>query len=406
MLYLKLLSVALISLSVQADDVRWVDFRCDGDDCVIPYDKEGFKNGLEVCYTSADKKDKVKEVTWVKGKRQGPARCFRKAQVAKEATYQNDVINGLYIEHAYDARGARVQLVKNGIQDGYEFSVDKDGKVTDISWCFHRGKLDSAELAYCKLEDYGKYSAALKAYRAEQESISKEKAEKTAQRMNGPQKMMYGNGKVRSTYTNVDGRMTGLYTGYYENGKVREECEYKADKRHGNCTLYDDQGRIDAKEVYAEGELTAQDKFFDNGKMSESRKSNGKRSFCGTTFYDSGAKEAEFCEVWETHLYWRNYQGPYTSYSLEGKTYSRGQYDKGRHVGVWEYFNDDGSQSSVMTYSDKGLLEKSVVYYEFKIEKNQRVPYLHRIETEFFPDGSTKKETVLPGHSGGKPAVI
>lgn len=395
------LSLLLISLNALGSEK--VDFRCSATECVIPYDQEGYKNGLEVCSYSGEK---LKEVTWKKGVRQGPAKCFKGGDVSVTANYDNDELNGLYIQHKYDSNGDRVHLLKFGVYEGYEFAVDDKGKVTSLQACYEGGDRKSAEMNSCAHENYGKFSKALSEYRETQKKLTAESADKEAKRKNGPQIKKHANGKTRATYTNVDGRIDGQYKEFSKEEKLLVDCYYKKDKKHGNCLIYDTEGRLDSKSVFDEGKLSSEELYYDNGKLSSKLHREKDELYCVTTFIEAGPKDVEYCYFSDRRGWYKQYEGSYVLWSSDGYKIVEGQYKDGREIGLWRIYSEAEALSRELTY-EKGVLVKSIDYLLAKTVDGKSIPQKHRVIRDYFPDGSVKNIQEIPSHDGeSKPKVI
>lgn len=393
----------LLSLIIGSAQAYTHDLYCDSYDCVIPYDDQGLQNGTEICYKDSDHKIKVKEVLWKNGKREGRASCFKDGKVTDQMEYKNDLQNGPYVDANYDSNGDRIYFLENEKEVGLSFSM-KDGKVTSLAYCVINGQPDREAALSCPARDYGTYTAAVNLKIKEELEKNKQDKEKLAKRMNGPQESKYPSGKLRAKWTNKDGQIHGQYVGFYESGKTQTDCSYESGKQDGKCELYDDQDRLDAREIWTKGTLTKKEEFFDNGKISRSTEKTGANTSCVVDYYDSGVKFASYCLLHSTQYYYYGYgrydysnmDGDYKSWSETGALESQGAYKKGMHIGKWEYFDREGL--SYEAFYQDGKLMKSVDY----VRKSPQ----HRLVREYFEDGSLKNETRLEGLSGDKPKVI
>lgn len=391
MLLLLLNFILPISFAAQTHDLP-----CDAEACVIPYDSEGTQNGTEVCYSDENRSEKIREINWKDGKREGPARCWKKGKVTFDAFYKNDALNGIYIDYDYDSNGDRVWYLENYQETGLSFSV-KNGKVTALHYCVIGGTPVFDAALSCETPDYGRFNQPLADYKKEVLLKNKAAAAKEAKRQNGPQETKYSSGKIRAKWTNVNGNMHGKFLSYSENGKVQTDCEYKNGKEHGNCLTYDEEGRLDKREVWADGDKNSVEEFYDNGKPERLYKVVSKTRSCITQYYDSGVKSGEWCGSPDRYYFrYVRYDGPYKSWDTEGNLFVEGNYENGEEVGVFTHY-DGKIVDREMTY-EKGKLLKSVDYINS--------PPQHRIVREYFPDGSLKSESRLEGISGDKKKLI
>ncbi|MES2525540.1 MAG: hypothetical protein V4598_00575 [Bdellovibrionota bacterium] len=372
------------------------DLPCDAFSCVIPYDKEGNQNGTEVCYEDETRVEKIREITWKDGKREGLARCWKKGKQTFEATYRNDVLNGLYIDFDDDSNGDRVVLLENNEETGLSFSV-KNGKVTDLNHCIVGGTRVFDATLSCDDKDYGRFNAPLAVYKKEMLEKNKAAAAKEAKRQNGPQESKYSSGQIRAKWTNVNGNIHGKFLSYRENGKVQNDCEYKNGKEHGTCLIYDDEGRLDKREQWDNGKKTDMEEFYDNGKPERMSKNAGPGRSCITEYYDTGVKSGEWCGLQDRYWsWWVKRDGPHKIWHENGEIYSQGNYVNGEEEGLFTYHIGNVLERE-LTY-EKGRLMKSIEYHND--------PPQHRMVREYFPDGSVKSESKLEGLKGDGKKMI
>ncbi len=372
------------------------DLPCDADKCVIPYDKEGNQNGTEICYEDETRAEKIREITWKDGKREGLARCWKKGKQTFEANYSNDVLNGLYIDFDDDSNGDRVFFLENNEETGLSFSV-KDGKVTGLHYCVISGTPVFDATLSCDQKDYGKFNAPVAAFKKEMLEKNKAASAKEAKRQNGPQESKYANGQVRAKWTNVNGNIHGKFLSYRDNGKLQNDCEYKNGKEHGTCLIYDEESRLDKREQWDNGKKSSVEEFYDNGKPERVSKSEGAGKSCLTEYYDTGVKSGEWCGFQDRHWgWWVRRDGPYKSWDYNGELSVQGQYVNGEATGLFTYFTNK-TLDRELTY-EKGRLLKSIEYHND--------PPQHRMVREYFPDGSVKSESRLEGLKGDGKKMI
>ena len=386
----------LLNLFISTSFANSHDLPCDTDACVIPYDKEGNQNGTEICYADETRMEKVKEITWKDGKREGPARCWEKGKQSFEANYRNDALNGLYVDFDDDSNGDRIFYLENGEETGLSFSA-KNGKVTDIHYCVIGGTPVFESKFSCADKDYGKFQGPLAEFKKEVLQKNKEAAAKEAKRQNGPQESKYSSGQIKAKWTNLNGNIHGKFLSYRESGKVQNDCEYKNGKENGTCLEYDEEGRLDKRELYDNGKKISVEEFYDNGKPQRVSKFENANKSCITQFYDTGVKSREWCGFQDRYWYWHlRYEGPYKSWDENGALSMQGNYVNGEEEGVFSYFYGKILERE-MTY-EKGRLMKSIDYHN--------EPPQHRMVREYFPDGSVKTESRLEGLKGDGKKLI
>lgn len=385
----------VLSLFCLLAQARTKDFQCGGSDCEIPYDSEGNQNGLEVCYSDANKSEKVREVNWKNGKREGVARCFRKNVVKVEAIFKDDSLNGPFVEMGSDSNGDRVTLMENNQEVGLTFSV-KDGKVSRIHYCLMGEDAEFEAILSCKDRDYGKFTPLLVAWKKDELERRKNASAAEAKRLNGPQESKYSGGQLKAKWTHVNGEIHGKFLAYREDGKLKTDCEYKTGKEQGPCLEYDEENRLDKRTTYDAGKVTKEELFYDNGKPERVSTKTGEKKFCTVEFFDSGVKALSYCVLDHYRRWYGTYDGPYEAWHPDGTLAVKGNYSEGRAHGNWDHFTDNALM--YQQFYEKGQLLKTIDYI-------RKAP-LHRWVREYFPDGSLKNEQKLEGLEGNKPQVI
>ncbi len=385
----------LLSLFLLMAEARTKDFQCGGNDCVIPYDSEGNQNGLEVCYTDETKAEKIREVNWKNGKREGVARCFKKNKLDVEANFKDDALNGPFVEIEDDANGDRVTLMENNQEVGLSFSV-KNGKVSGVHYCLIGEDAEFQAILSCKERDYDRYTPLLVTWKKEELEKRKKASAAEAKRLNGPQESKYNDGKIKAKWTNLNGDMHGKFLAYRENGNLKTDCEYKNGKEDGPCLEYDEEKRLDKRTTYQQGKVVKEELFFDNGKPERVTTKADEKKFCTVEYFDSGVKSVSYCVLDHYRRWYGTYDGNYESWYEDGSLAIKGSYSQGKPTGTWDHFENKVLQ--YQQFYENGLLAKTIEY--------KRTAPLHRWVREYFPDGSLKNEQKLEGLEGNKPQVI
>ncbi len=389
-----LLPILLSFFSLFAE-ARTKDFQCGGNDCVIPYDTEGNQNGIEICYTDENRTEKIREVTWKNGKRDGIARCYRQKKLKVEAMFRDDALNGPFVEFDDDSNGDRVALMENNQEVGMSFSV-KDGKVSGTHFCLVGEDAEFQAILSCKERDYGKYTPLLAIWKKEELERRKKASALEAKRLNGPQESKYGSGQLKAKWTNLDGDIHGKFLAYRENGALKSDCEYKKGREDGPCLEYDEEKRLDKRTTYLQGKVIKEELFFDNGKPERVTTKSGEKKYCTVEYYDTGIKSDFYCVLDHFRRWYGTYDGDYESWYADGTISLKGAYLAGKPVGTWDHYID--KLLSYQQFYEAGNLVKSIEYV--------RSPPMHRVVREFFPDGSVKNEQKLEGLEGDKPRII
>jgi antitoxin component YwqK of YwqJK toxin-antitoxin module len=367
---------------------------------MIPYDKEGTQDGIEVCYADETKTTVTREITWKRGKREGAAKCWQNGKLRLEAEYRDDALTGILILHDYDAAGTRVHLLENGEEKGMVFRMS-DGKVTRVDYCVINGVPTFEHVLSCPVQDYGRYSAPLAAWKKREQERNHTLAKESARLLNGPQQAKYPSGKLRAKWTNRDGQIHGKFTGFFETGKVKLDCEYVNGKFHGTCQEYDPSEKLLRRETWVSGELTKLERFYHNGKPQETVTRVTPDRHCLDTYYDSGTKSQSLCfkdkskglsrEAFPWR--WRPLDGPFQSWDPRGDLSETGQFMNGKPVGKWEYFT--GNRLERESFYEQGNLVRTI----------DHGPGFRTLR-EYFADGSLKLEKRLEGQSGSKEKLI
>jgi antitoxin component YwqK of YwqJK toxin-antitoxin module len=78
--------------------------------------------------------------------------------------------------------------------------------------------------------------------------------------------MNYGDGSIKSRYTEINHKKEGLMTDYYPDGKIQVERMFKNDMQVGKTTAYYESGKVKEHQYYQDGVLNGGDTvFYENG---------------------------------------------------------------------------------------------------------------------------------------------
>lgn len=360
---------------------RAQEFACGSRHCAIPYDDQGVQQGVEVCWDSAEKKEKVRELNWSKGKRNGEARCWEKGKLVTMAQFKDNLLHGLYVDQRFSQ--IEVHRFDQGKLSGYRLHLDKDGKSFRTGPCYRDGEVDDTDGNFCRQLDYGVYKPQLEAYFAKLKGEEKARLAK----QNGPQLDKYGDGKVKAKYTKRNGEITGLYEAFWPNGKLRVKGEYSDGRRQGEFLSYHEEGYLVGRDVYQLDRPVKLETILQNGKLSERKEwvvEDGRVRVCRDTFHENGVAAFRTCRRDSSSYWYSDNDGEYVWWNEQGKPLFKGQYLDGERVGTWSSYDHESLQLMGESNYEKGKL-LSEWYIN---EKNQRV------ERTFFPDGSLKTETI------------
>jgi|GEM_PF-4315656 len=377
-----LVSFALLLVSFSAPSSAQ-DFACGSRYCAIPYDDQGVQNGVEVCWESSDKKEKVRELNWSKGKRNGAARCWDKGKLVTIANFKDNVLHGLHVNQRYGQ--IEVHRFDRGLLSGYRLNVERDGKSLRPGPCYRDGEATENGEGFCRELDYGTYKPLLAAHFAQLKTDEKTRIAK----LNGPQVEKFGDGKVKAKYVTREGQIDGTFEAFWPNGKLRQKGSYAQGKRNGEFLTYHQDGYLVGRAQYQQDKPLKSETLLQNGKLSERIEwitQDGRPRACRDTFHENGVAAFRSCRVDSPYdSYWyANFDGEWVWWDEAGKPLLTGQYLKGERVGTWKSYDHETFELMGESNYEKGKL----VNEWYRNEKAQRV------ERTFFPDGSLKSEVI------------
>ncbi len=131
-----------------------------------------------------------------------------------------------------------------------------------------------------------------------------------------------------------EGIAEGEHIGWHENGKVKEKGAISANQQAGEWRTFDASERPVKTEFYEKGKVV----WVDN----RSYHANGKPARVGPRKIRRP----------DSSSYPDLSDGPFVEYHENGLPRERGQFNKGRRTGTWEYWNGNGILRLKTTYSD------------------------------------------------------
>jgi antitoxin component YwqK of YwqJK toxin-antitoxin module len=353
------------------------EFACGSRHCAIPYDDQGVQQGVEVCWDSAEKKEKVRELTWSKGKRNGEARCWEKGKLVTIAQFKDNRLQGLFVDQRYSQ--IEVHRFDQGKLSGYRLHLEKDNKSLRLGPCYRDGEVADNGENFCRQLDYGAYKPQLEAYFAKLKGEEKVKLAK----LNGAQLDRYSDGKVKAKYNTRGGELVGAYEAFWPNGKIRLKGQYSDGKREGEFLSYHEDGYLTGRDVYRLDKPVKLETVLQNGKLSERTEwitQDGRARVCRETFHENGVAAYRSCRKG----WYSDYDGEYVWWNEQGKPVFKGQYLDNQRVGTWSSYDRES-----LALAGESKYENGKLLAEWYInDKNQRV------DRTFFPDGSLKTETI------------
>jgi len=365
---------ALVALPVAAQE-----FACGSRYCAIPYDAEGVQNGVEVCWNSPEKTEKVRELTWSKGLRSGEARCWEKGKLVTQAHFKDNLLSGLFVDQRFSQ--IEVHRFDQGKISGYRLHLDKDGKNFRLGPCYRDGVADEGADGFCRRLDYGTYQTQVAA------QLAKLKATESARlaKLNGAQLEKYSDGKLKAKYTTRDGEITGDYESFWPSGAPRVKGSYDRGRRQGEFLSYNEAGMLTARDTYQQDKPVKLETILQNGKLSERLTwvtQEGRERVCRESFHENGNLAARSCRRGVN--WYSKYDGEYVWFNELGRPVLKGQYLDDQRVGVWSTYDYE-----TLVLIGESVYEKGKLVSEWYVSEE-----LGRVDRSFFPDGSLKSETM------------
>ena len=160
----------------------------------------------------------------------------------------------------------------------------------------------------------------------------------------GEQKSYFENGNVKAVFFSSLGSKNGVFQGYYKEkeGVLQKKCSYRNNLLHGDFFGYYKSGNLMNQSNYVYDTISGiYYEFFDSTQ----------RLVSNFGHYIKGSKEEKW--IW----YYQNQKiyisGDFTNdkkmgfgkFFIQWNIKQRGEYADGKEVGLWEFFNNDGSYS-------------------------------------------------------------
>ena len=145
--------------------------------------------------------------------------------------------------------------------------------------------------------------------------------ESTPDHKEGPHIKLWPNGKKKSESYYQEGHKEGHYTSWYEDGAKRSEAEYKDGQFNGKITMYFPSGNI-------------QEEFLTK---------NDLRQGLWMRYYESIQDKKP--QIQEQGMFEQDVpNGEWRGYYEDGKPSYIGQYDHGKKVGRWRFYDENGQE--------------------------------------------------------------
>lgn len=187
--------------------------------------------------------------------------------------------------------------------------------------------------------------------------------------VNGPQKIFYANGKLRSESTFLNGKLHGVAKDFYDTGALMVERNYVNGVQNGAEKMFYANGKPKSEVTFANGKKVGWEKGWLD---------DGSKAFEG--LYDNGGLA----------------QGTHTSWSSKDTKLSEGSFKDGKKLGPWIEWGLDGKKKHIELYLD-GLkhggevsffLGSETVSYTCQWENGRK----HGVERYYRPDSSVMEE--------------
>lgn len=357
--------------------------------------KENIKSGLEVCTLPNNESKILVRAHWKNGQLDGPFWCAKDDGTPYiEAQYVRGEFEGLY--KIYDKslsdwrvvtpykNGKRegfeikiggqknklIQFYKNDEPLGFEWNLDSKGRVLSRRSCQVGNKRVKDE--DCPEVNYGVYAKVFKEFEDQLRLKKYKEKNKIVENIDA-------NGKVRSTYKIVDGKIDGVVENYYKpENQLAQSTTYKAGKRVLEKFFFKD-GRLRTEANYSDGRISNQKTYYQNGKLQEELSYDYKHSdydlISYKAYYDTGQINEEGQRIEDPIDYWSRPHGKILKYSLSGELTAESHFNFGKRVGLWkfstykywveeEYLNDILKERKLFDKSMKTLLMRRTTFMD------------------------------------------
>jgi antitoxin component YwqK of YwqJK toxin-antitoxin module len=409
---------------------------CDG-----KKDANGEPDGDQTCRNADNKKTIVITAHWKKGQLERDFFCANDDGVpVAKANYKNGKLDGKYQE--YDSslkQWAKEEFYKDGKRDGISKTLLPNGKtiVKYFKNDQHNGfelLLDPAGQLVAKKNCHvdGNYAEdkvcdayPIPGYEALLANTNDQERKKKQAQDNRVVEDKYPDGTLRERYKLVAGKKQGLYERFYRNGKLGEKYTLVDDIKDGGYEAFYESGTLEQKTLYRRGVKLEDSHFFKEGQIEQTTwfkdsapykiinfyqngkvamelieqdagaAKNGSR-IAVKRFHDNGqAAETSFLRKRENQEWaernWGSlpFDGVRELFSSSGKLVDHEEYDNGVRIGTWKSWTSK-FDFEIQYQND---VKQSLTIFDKNHKQLKR--------SEYFPDGSIRKEVVEPGFKEG-----
>ncbi|HLN20754.1 MAG TPA: hypothetical protein VK213_06675 [Bacteroidales bacterium] len=253
--------------------------------------------------------------------------------------------NGWHYRYKKDASGVYLwsqELYAGDIKQGTSTVFFPDGKVKETIM-FSNGKKEGLSKEYDENGNIITLTEYHNDFLVTRERINRLDANKLKQ---GPWKVFYDNGRIRSEATYVDDLMHGYYKEYDDKGNLVLTMLY--DKGSIVKSLVEDEPEIEIINRYDDsGRLTYSGPFRKDVPVGTHREYTPDGKIKNAFIYNDNGLLLEEGIVDEAG----NRNGKWKTYFTDGKVSAEGQYNENRRSGQWKFYRADGKLEQAGSYN-------------------------------------------------------
>lgn len=340
-----------------------------------------------------------------KGMKQGPCvgRFIDSEMLSLSCNYVDDLLDGLYTTYHENGLQKQVGCYNMGKRDGVFVTYNDSGDeierceyVLDLIQGVKLTREFDRETTTFYVDNLREGEEVIRNWLYDY--IYETKIYKS-DKLNGLCKYYYETGALRHTIEYVNGVIDGLETSYLrtdvkEPPRVSETIMWKNGKKNGMRTIYYSRtSGIFKKIPYVDdvivGEVT---KYYEGGVVKSIKMfdKNVKHGECKV--YDTDGK---LMKVWACHLGVKS--GEFTRFHDDGKISAKGVYNNDKYDGLVYRYYLNGNIESIKKYLTGSKNGHQVYYYENGRKSLEYTLYrgkLHNVRTEYYPHGGFQTRTL------------
>lgn len=174
---------------------------------------------------------------------------------------------------------------------------------------------------------------------------------------------------------------------------LEQWCEVRNEKgeaiKHGLWTIWYAEGKKKSESLMNKGAAGRQERWFENGQMSDRLEIRGEGKTSFKTWYENGQPKTE--GAWEG----KQADGRWTHWFEDGKIESEGEYYRGMKIGIWTFRHANGEKKEEGDYISGEPNGRWVYWYDTG-KKKAEGPYRRGkrvgLWTWWRPNGDKEKE--------------